>query len=192
MIGQRVIRQMQVWIVGAGGHGQDVRAILDAANRAGAGWEFAGFLDDKETGPDVVGGVAEIAKDGPELFLIGVNDSRARSDIAGWAHPGRFSPALVHPHAWVDRGWKLEPGVVVAAGAVLATDGVLCRHSHVNAGASIHRSMIMDFVTIGPGARVCGDCHIGRGAQIGAGGIVVPWRNLPNWSKVGAGRVVTL
>jgi serine acetyltransferase len=162
-----------VTILGAGGHGHDVAAIVRAC-----GYHFAGFLDDDRGRP--WSGLA-----GPYVF--GVHDSlcRARRDFMD-------EPAvtLVHPSAYIEPGVVPGAGVVVGPRAVVGPGCVLGRHVHIGQMASLVRTECADYVTVSPGAIICGDVTIGEGATIGAGAVVSNLCHIGPYATVGAGAVL--
>lgn len=190
-------------IVGAGGHGRDVRAIMDAA-----GWQFWGWYDDgfgtaisPAVGADGYRDPEQAIVDGVPL-LLAVNDPDVRAALHhrldAWAlHHGQVGPTesgpLVHPSAIVGPGCTvLAHGIVLAALVVLTTDVVLGKHTHLNVGASVNQaSTVGEFCTIGPGARICGDVEIGDRCYIGAGAVISNTAQVGDGATVGAGSVVT-
>jgi acetyltransferase-like isoleucine patch superfamily enzyme len=62
----------------------------------------------------------------------------------------------------------------------------------VNRGASLgHHVQLGRFVSIGPGAVLCGQVKVGAGSLIGAGAVIVPGITIGENAMVGAGAVVT-
>lgn len=176
-----------LWIVGAGGHGQDLLAIVEACG----GFDFRGFLDDRRKGDEIAGKTDLLEVEGPEWYLLGVNDSHVRRALYAHVHKSRHMATFVHPSAVIGSGCHVRPGAVIAAGAVLSTNVIVGRHAHINVCASVSQgSSIGDFATVGPGARICGDVIIGRDAQIGAGAVVVNLAGVGVGGTVGAGAVV--
>lgn len=174
---------MNVVIVGAGGHGRDLQAIVEAA-----GHRFVGFLDDYVDGPLVQGPVAERRSYGGVLF-VGVNDPKVRRTLAQGLR-GVSSEPLIHPTAVVGPGCTFGKGVVVAAGAILDRDVHLGDHVHVHTKASLTRTVVGDFTTVCPGATICGDVTVGAGVVVGAGAVVTNLRLIGDGAVIGAGAVV--
>ena len=163
----------------AGGHGQDVAAILRAGNQP-----FAGYLDDEADGPDILGPCLDLEL--YDRYLIGHNDSRIRERLD---RPDGAATAI-DPSAAVH--WTLQalPGVVIGPHTTIGPKTRLGRHSHVNGNVFITRAQIGDFVTIGPGAVISGDATIGAGCQIGAGAVISNLATLNLRVTIGAGAVV--
>ena len=174
---------MNVVIVGAGGHGRDLQAIVDAA-----GHRFVGFLDDNADLPLVIGPPAVRPSVNGNLF-VGVNAPAERERLAQTTGRASRRP-LVHPSATVGPNVSFGVGCVVAAGAVLDRDVHLGDHVHVHTGVTVTRTIIGAFTTICPGATICGDVTIGLRTVIGAGAVVTNLTRIGDHVVVGAGAVV--
>lgn len=168
---------MRVFIVGAGGHGQDVADIARACGHTPA------FLDDRDR-PGVVGRPWE-AKG--RLYTIAVNDPQVRARLAVDGQP----LTLVHPTATVSETARIGPGVVVGAGTQIGPGTVLEDHVHVGPGCTITRTHVGAFTSVGPGVDIAGDCRVGPGVLIGVGATVLNLKRLGWGATVGAGAVVT-
>lgn len=63
---------------------------------------------------------------------------------------------------------------------------------HVNIGCTVgHDSVLSDFVTMNPSVNVSGNVHVGTGAELGTGSVLIPHANIGEWSILGAGSVAT-
>jgi acetyltransferase-like isoleucine patch superfamily enzyme len=163
----------------AGGHGQDIAAIVK-----NSGQPFAGYLDDNIDGPDILGPCLDLEL--YDNYLIGHNDSRIREQM----DRAEGAAIAIHASAAVHLTLQALPGVVIGAHTTIGPKTRLGRHSHVNGNVFITRAQIGDFVTIGPGATICGDVTIGAGSQIGAGAVISNLANLGPRVIIGAGTVV--
>lgn len=163
----------------AGGHGQDIAAIVK-----NSGQPFAGYLDDHIDGPDILGPCLDLEL--YENYLIGHNDSRIREQM----DRAEGAATAIHASAAVHLTLQALPGVVIGAHTTIGPKTRLGRHSHINGNVFITRAQIGDFVTIGPGATICGDVTIGAGSQIGAGAVISNLANLGPRVTIGAGAVV--
>jgi sugar O-acyltransferase (sialic acid O-acetyltransferase NeuD family) len=189
-------------IVGCGGHGREIFAIISAVNDAGGGpWTVTGFLDDDPTESNLrclrrLGtgwlGSAGVLGQLDAHYVIGVGDPRVRADIAAELDPlGRPAARLVHPAATVGLDNDLADGVVVFSGARITTNVTLGRHVHINQNATIgHDAFLADFAQVNPLAAVSGNCTIGREALIGANASVLQGRTVGDQATVGANACV--
>lgn len=87
---------------------------------------------------------------------------------------------------------EMDIGCQVNAGTVVAAQSKFGRFVIINRSASIgHHSILEDLVSVGPGAVICGECTIGRGAFIGAGAVLTPKIVVGANATVAAGAVIT-
>jgi sugar O-acyltransferase (sialic acid O-acetyltransferase NeuD family) len=186
-------------ILGAGGMGQEVADIVNAAVADGTPWRLIGFIDDDPSlhGRDVLGlpvlGDHRWLSDHRVAVAIGVGAPAARS--RAWAAAKSAgavkAPTLVHPTAYVGLGVELGSGTVVGAQATMTADVVVGRFGIVNVGATVsHNARLGDFATVAPGAHLAGNVHLGEGADIGIGASVTQGNTIGEWAIVGAGAVV--
>jgi carbonic anhydrase/acetyltransferase-like protein (isoleucine patch superfamily) len=165
-------------VVCAGGHGRDIAAIADAS-----GWDVQGFLDEID-GPQVLGRPADV-----HLFdhhVLGHNSSAVRERM----DRPEGAVSLAHPSAAVYGDLRASGGVVIGAHCTIGPEVRLGRHTHINGNVFITRAKVGDFVTVGPGATICGDVVIGAGVQIGAGAVISNLCEIGPRAVIGAGAVV--
>ena len=190
-------------ILGAGGMGQEIADIVQAAASDGSRWRLIGFLDDNTDlygrevlGLPVLGDHRWLSSRTTSVALaLGVGAPAARRRAWGTAQSTSTAsvdaPALVHPTAYVGLGCELGDGTVVGAHATLTADVVVGRFGIVNVGATVsHNARLGDFATVAPGAHLAGCVEIGEGADIGIGASVTQGNTIGAWSIVGAGAVV--
>lgn len=161
---------MEVVIIGAGGHAQDI-----------ASWTRLPTVDHHLTASWLA----------PQAMVIGVNDPRTRVNIEslltslGWVGAG----PLIHPSSYIGDA-KIADGAVISPLCSLTTGVTVGHHTHVGAGSHLTRCTIGDFTTIAPGVTVCGDVSIGDRCLIGAGATVRNLVTIGDDVTVGAGAVV--
>ena len=194
----------RVVVLGAGGHGSEVRGyILDLLHQGWAG-DFLGFVDDAQPPGlldtlEIIGSLAQLAARPPDflrgvryLTAVGSNPVRRelvkrieetlRDMVAPWT--------LIHPSASVGPS-EIGEGTLLAPGTIVTSRTRIGRHCILNVKASVsHDCEIGDFVNLNPGATVCGQCRIGDGAYIGAGATVIDHVNIGEGTIIGAGAVV--
>ena len=195
----------KIVLVGAGGHGSEVRAyILDLLCR---GWHgrLLGFLDDNlpkgpHRGLEIIGTLAEFAAQPPEClhgtrYLTAVGDNPTRRSLVERIEQllGDRVPAwsLIHPSAFVGNS-EIGEGTLLAPGSIVTSRSRVGSHVIVNVKASVsHDCEIGDFVNINPNATVCGWCRVGAGVYIGAGATIIDRMQVGEGAIIGAGAVVT-
>jgi sugar O-acyltransferase (sialic acid O-acetyltransferase NeuD family) len=189
-------------VIGAGGHGLEVLAIATAERAAGRALQVVGVLDDgapdhgllAELGTVHLGGVDRLRDlDPTPVYVAALGYPRDRRSVAERAdQAGAVATTLVHPSAVVGKAVRLGAGVVVWAQVAVTANVTVGRHSHLNVGCSVsHDCVLGDFVTVGPGARICGLVHLDGDAWVGAGATVIQGVRVGRGAVVGAGAVVT-
>lgn len=165
-------------VVCAGGHGQDVAAIAEAA-----GWWVRGFLDERK-GSGILGRPYLLPVF--DSYVLGHNSSVIRERL----DRPEGAVTLIHPSAAVTEDLRASDGVVIGAHCTIGPEVRLGRHTHINGNVFITRARIGDFVTVGPGATICGDVVIGAGVQIGAGAVISNLCEIGPRAVIGAGAVL--
>jgi sugar O-acyltransferase (sialic acid O-acetyltransferase NeuD family) len=186
-------------VLGAGGHGREALDIVADINQVVPTWEVLGVLDDGAPDPSLLArvgvrhlGPTDLLADLAAAYVIGIGRGSLRRHFderaTGW---GRTPATLVHPRACVGRDVVLGPGAVVAAQANVTTNIRFGRHVHVNVASTVgHDCRLADYVTIAPGARLCGTVTIGSDVFIGTGSIVIQNLTVGARTTIGAGTVV--
>jgi sugar O-acyltransferase (sialic acid O-acetyltransferase NeuD family) len=175
-----------MYIFGAGGHGHDILAIVNDISY----YQCVGFFDDdKSKWP-----LADCENNftyrgfGPKFVAIGLNWPYQRfkmfSQMIGW----EFA-TIVHPTV-SSMGQTLGDGVIVGQHTSLGYNSEIGRHTHIGAGVVIHRGKIGEFVTVCPGATICGDVTIGDFVTVGAGATISNLVTIGEGAFIGAGAVV--
>lgn len=133
-------------------------------------------------------------------FLIAIGSPRIRARLHA-AFPHLPFANVIHPAATLydsleeqlhrTKGNIVMAGVRMTSYITLGNFGIWGLNSTVS-----HDAQIEDYVTIGPGANVCGNVHLKAGAYIGAGAVVLPGApgnklTVGTFATVGAGAVVT-
>ena len=182
---------MNVYVIGAGGHGEVVLDVLRAAGEH----SVVGFLDsDPATHGKTVDGVTVVGApdDADRPAIVAIGDNVARKECTErLAARGLPLITAIHPTANVSATASVGPGSVVCAGAII------CAHARVGAGAIIntgaiveHHNEIGDYVHIAPGVVLAGRVTIREGAMVGLGAKVIQRLTVGPWATVGAGAVV--
>ena len=181
-----------IYIIGAGGHGQ---VVLDALLKSGI--SPAGFLDDnishgkKVSGITVLGNIT-LAKELKGKFVIAIGDNSARKKIADFlSFPNDRYFTVIHPSAILGKNVKVGNGSMIIGGAVINTEAIIGEHTIINTSVSVdHHNVIGDFVHIAPGAHTGGNVIVKEGAFVGLGCSIIPGKEIGKWAIVGAGAAV--
>ena len=190
-------------IVGCGGFGREVWAIVQALITSGEPWYVEGFADDSPADTSlervralnsvVIGTVADLtSRRTPYDAVIAVGSPPARRRIcAALAGSPVTYPRLIHPDATIGPEVILADGVVVAPGARLSTAITVGSHVQIDQNVTVgHDSAIGDFARLNPQACVSGSVKINSDVLVGAGATVLQNVTLGSYSTVGAGACV--
>lgn len=190
---------MDVIIIGAGGHGKVVLDIL----RASGQHRPIGFLDADESligtqvgGLPVLGPVNQIHKLKQQHKVAGaivaIGDNRVRASYADLVkQQGLDLINAIHPSAVVASGATLGRNVVICAGAIICTEANIGDSCIINTGAIVdHECELAQAVHICPGAALAGRVRVGAHAFVGTGASVIPCLSIGANAIVGAGAVI--
>ncbi|MFB6247610.1 MAG: acetyltransferase [Salinibacter sp.] len=187
-------------IVGAGGLGREVAALVEALNGGTPTWDLIGFVDDADALQDtsvmnypVHGRVDTLAKRSALSYVLAIGDGQSRRDVAGRLDDAPAQPTtLVHPSVSIHRTTTLGEGAILRNGAAPTVDVTIGPHAVVDQHCTVGHDCVLDpFATLHPGVRVSGSVHLGQGATIGAGAVILPDTTIGAHATVGAGAVVT-
>ena len=199
-MGNRVI------IVGAGGSGREVFAILEDLRASSViNHEFMGFTALHEPdlhllrnlGAPFLGSPIGLADRIPEArrwsFVLGIGSGEHRSLMAEvLRRQGLQAMTLIHPTALIGPDVSIGNGTVIAANAVITTNVHLGDFCQVNVGCVVaHDCRVEKFVTFGQRVNLSGEVSIRTQATLFTGAIVLPRVAVGIRSVVGAGAVVT-
>lgn len=192
----------EIVIVGAGGLGREVAAVIKACNSARKEWDVLGFLDSNGnlTGTEV-GGVPVLGNDewcrenSRECvwFVCAIGDPKIRCQVAKkFSAMGCKFASIVHPDVRIPPSVQIGAGTVVMAGTQFTTDVTVGSHVVIYLNCSItHDVEIGDFCLIAPGCNLSGAARLEAGVQFGTGACILPSRRVGAWSIIAAGSVVT-
>jgi sugar O-acyltransferase (sialic acid O-acetyltransferase NeuD family) len=179
---------MKVLVYGSRTFGSVVRVLVEDC-----GHEFAGFIDDLHTGPDILGPFDAVQRLHPAashgcVNAVGYRDLRARLAVSERIIAAGYPmPSLVHPRAYVNTRSRLGDGCLVMAGAQIAEHVELGSGSVVWPGAVIsHDSVLGPCVYLSPNCTICGCCRLGSCCFVGAGAVVVNHATVPDDTRIKA------
>ncbi|WP_263840111.1 acetyltransferase [Salinibacter sp.] len=187
-------------LVGAGGFGREVAALVETLNQQALTWNLHGFVDDDPALRDAT--VMEIPVRGDVDWLtrqtdfsvsLTIGDGSARRAVADRLTATDLQPAtLVHPTVSVHRTVHLGPGTILCQGAAPTVDVQIGPHAVLDQHCTVGHDAVLDaFVSLRPGARISGSAHLEQAVTVGAGAVVLPDVTIGAGTTVGAGAVVT-
>lgn len=179
----------KILVYGATDFGRVVRELVHDCSR-----QFAGFVDDWNVGPDIVGTLEHVLKthhpdDYEFVMAIGYNHLQARHlKFSELQARGFAFPSLVHPQAYVSPTAQVHAGALLMARSIADVRVVIGELCVLWPGAAVnHDSTVVANTFISPNAAICGHAHIGRHTFVGAGAVVVDHARVPDSSFIKAG-----
>jgi len=167
-----------LYVFGAGGHGQEIAWVAEAAWSAAP--EVVFLVDEQQrTAAEVAGRrvalVDEVDFHADSRFVVGVGDGSVRRRVSGELEQrGAIAATIVHSSVQRSDSVVVGAGAVVFPGTVLTTNVMIGRHAHVNAGCTVsHDSTVGDFSTVSPGVHVAGRVRLGTGVFVGIGASII-------------------
>ena len=136
------VREMNLLILGAGSHGQEVRELAQSLNL----FRRIAFLDDSAEKTEVIGPCADLARYVHEYPIaipaVGDHDLRMRwlEELAG---AGFVLPVLIHPGAVASPSASIGYGTVICARAAVGAGAVIGKGCIISSGATIDRNVII-------------------------------------------------
>jgi sugar O-acyltransferase (sialic acid O-acetyltransferase NeuD family) len=187
-------------IVGAGGLGREVAALVESMNEKTSTWSPIGFVDDADElqnetvmGYPVWGRVRWLSRQSHGSYVLAIGDGSIRNKIAETLDSSSIRPAtMMHPSVSLHRTTTVEAGTILCKGVAPTVNVHIGPHGVIDQHCTIgHDSTLAAFVTLHPGARVSGSVSLERGVTLGAGSVVLPETRIGMNATVGAGAVVT-
>jgi sugar O-acyltransferase (sialic acid O-acetyltransferase NeuD family) len=180
-----------VLVLGAGGHGKSVVAVLIAS-----GATVTGVLDDtpenwgKEMqGVPILGPISDFTRFPDCSAVIAQGDNAARRSMAERFPNAEWARVLdprapINPTAIIARGTVIFPLSIISPGVIIG------EHVIVSGNVTVgHDTILEDYVHVAPGVQVAGGARVGQGAMLGIGSIVCPKVHIGEEAILGAGAV---
>lgn len=165
------------------------RTVAELARHCGH--EVAGLVDDRLTGPDIVGSLEQAARSHPPgeygmVLAIGYNDLSGR--WAAWLRVralGYPTPTLVHPRAYVADSAQVAAGAMIMVGALVDVRASIGEAAVLWPGVCVNHDAVIGANTfLSPNATICGFAEVGAHSFIGAGAAVVDRGRVPEGSFI--------
>lgn len=188
-----------IFIVGAGGLGREVKAMLSAM----ADWKVEGFYDDgfpkgsRIDGVVCLGSIDMLAQvTDLTSIVIAIADPPIKAVIVEKLSSNKNLryEVIIHPSAQLMDQSKINIGAgsIITAGCILTTNITLGDHTLLNLNVTVgHDTTVGEASSIMPGVNIAGQVSIGKGVLIGSGANVLNGLHLGHNARIGAGAVVT-
>ena len=192
--------QRPVILLGAGGHAKVVMDLLMGSGRKVIGvcdpnlarqgigvWRGVATLGDDSAIHQYAPELVELANG---MGSLPGSQSRKRLHLA-FSQQGYCFATLVHPSAVLGTGVKLGQGVQVMAGCVIQADTCIGDSTIINTAAQVdHDGRIGSHVHIAPGAVLSGEVIVEENAHIGPNATLIQGKHIGRGAVVGAGTIV--
>ena len=185
--------ETKLYIYGAGAHG---KVLADIAEQLGM--RIAGAFDKnllRKTLLDqytVHMGLGDMHFDQNDRFVIGILNNEYRKRIAEEDLAGKRFASIEDKTVSLSRYAEVDPGTVLLAYAVVATDVQLGAHCIVGMHAAIEADAVVEnYVHIDSGVRIGSEVLVGEGTHIGSGAIIMPGVTIGRWCSISPGTVVS-
>jgi len=184
-------------ILGAGGFGPEVAWAARNANSVSPQHALVGFCDDDPTKAGgrtadlpVLGAPEDAAQALAERprFICAIGNNAIRAKVVARALALGWTPTtVIDPSVIVAPGVVVGDGTYVGAGSILSPNARIGNYVLINHHCSIgHDSRLDDYVSVQPGGRISGGCHLAEGASVASNGVVAPGRRVGRYATVGA------
>lgn len=154
--------EKQIAIIGAGGFSREIQAHM--------GKKVICFVDDQYWKEDD-GWILKLSDFDPKKYkvLIAVGNPKQRASIAESLPTETEYFTFIHRSAQIlDGNNKIGEGSVICANVIITTNVTLGKHTHLNLSSTVgHDTVIGDFFTTAPGAKISGNCNIGNRVYFG-------------------------
>lgn len=138
----RPVRELNLLILGAGSHGQEVRELAQSLNV----FRRIAFLDDAPEKTGAIGpcsGLERYVQEYP-VAISAVGDRSLRMKwLAELSRAGYVLPVLIHPGAVVSSSAAVGYGTVVCARATIGAGAVIGNGCIIASGATIDRNVVL-------------------------------------------------
>ncbi|MDL5039209.1 acetyltransferase [Comamonas sp. Y6] len=189
----------QVLIIGAGGWGREVLALLQADPGYGKAWTVKGFLDSRshlldglnyESTP-ILGDPLTYAPRPQDLFVCALGDPRQREQYSRPLQDAGGHFLRIQAHALLGNRVQLGDGCLLSHLTQISPDARIGNFVNIHTQTIVgHDAQIGDYAQIGAMVFIGGKAVIGRHAVIHPHATITPGIQIGEGATVGAGAVV--
>jgi len=129
----------------------------------------------------------------PKLYevVIAISDPILRKKIVENLPIATTFGRIIHPSACISKWANIGEGSIITAGCIVTVNVKIGKHAHLNLQTSVgHDSVIGDYFTSAPGARINGHSNIGHSVYIGSNAALKEGINVCNEALIGMGAIV--
>lgn len=199
-------KDINLVLIGAGEFGgeigsiaKEIEIIYDSV--PGVSFKFLGYIDDNPEKWDkkvnhrpVLGGLNWIENvDFPVYFACTIGDPLIRKIVAENAIKIGYIPhSVVAPDFIAREDVKIGKGAIILWKCGFSIGQYIGEHAHIHIGVMVgHKATFGDYSTLSPSTTVMGGVSVGEGCYVGGNTTILQFKDLGDWSIIGAGAVVT-
>ncbi len=192
----------KIVILGAGGFGREVKALIDQINKQKPTYLLEGFYDDDKNLPNKINGVPLLGNLNTLLkrkenlsIALGIGVPKIKKKLVGkLKSSNNFSyPSLIHPSVIIgEDNINIEKGVIICAGNILTCDILIEKFVTLNLYCTTgHDTKINSFSSFMPSVNISGEVTIESCVYVGTGAKIINQLSIGKNTIVGAGAVVS-
>jgi len=193
-----VDKHSQLAIIGAGGFGRQLAAVVVDINDCTPTWNFIGFVDDEAKGTTVegypvIGSLEWLMQQTKKPYVLcAIGDPRVRKKMVAKCDKHGISFAtIIHPSVIMSKHVSVGEGTMIMPGTVITTNVRIGKHCLINSGCRIgHDTIIGDYCSCMPATAIAGDVVLSEGCYLGIGSCIINKVSIGDWSVIGAGAAV--
>jgi len=185
--------KQQIFIIGAGGLGREILAVLQHTS-LNEQFEVAGFIDDAiesgilVNGIKVVGGIDYLLSEENPSIIIAVGNPKTRRAIIDKLSVKNFNfPAIIHPKVSLHDPLRISigKGTYISDGCIITTDVSIGDFCFLNVGVTInHDAVIGNNCVIMPGVRITCGINLGANSFVSANCVLSKAISIPSDSWI--------
>lgn len=188
---------VKVVIIGCGGNSRDVCEFIEDINEIEKKYEVVGFLDDNETGSNIIGDINSVHKFKRKckfIFAIGSEKNyKFRHEIIRSIGLKQYDfISIIHPTAYISKSSKIGTGVIIYPNVTIHSNTVIDDFAWILSNTVVnHGSIIGENAIVCSGVNLLGDVKISSNTFIGSGTIINNYVKVGKYALVGSGSLVT-
>ena len=184
-------------ILGAGGFGQEVAAMLPDHPDFGKEWEMVGFLDTRTDTGDIPSKYPILDREDSFLFrpddllILAIADPYKKEQLKDKLNGKVAFFTFIHPSSLLLNFSRIGEGCVIYPNCFISSNVRLGSFVTVNVGSQIgHDSSVGDFSSLMPHTDLGGGVQVGKHVFMGTKATVAPYKTIADGTKISAGSVV--
>ena len=188
----------KIYILGAGGFGQELLQWIKDVNAVKPTWEIGGFLDDNLNALDkckcdvkVVGTIRDWQPKEDEVFALALGSPELKRKIVSiMKAKGATFASVIHPTAMLSEFAEYGEGLVMFPYSKLSCNSTAGDFVTILATPVGHDTFIGDYTVISGGCNIVRNVKIGQGVFMAAGVCIAQDVTIGDGAYLGLGSVI--